>query len=375
MQPGHAMLGWTIRRAAMQNEARTAGVVLAPDFGEPARAFTCATDGIDNYSFDVAAGRWLVLMFLGSLALEASVDALARALEVRELFNDRDAALFGVSVDPSDRTERGIANSEPGVRFFWDFDFAVSRLYGVADGERLRPGLFLIDPSFRVVMAEPIEHTPTVMARLARELALAPMEEATAPILTLPRIFEPELCSVLIDYFRAGSPQPSGFAANQGGRTVEQFNAVLKRRSDVTIEDETLVRAVRERLERRLFPMVKRAFGWQATHIERYLICRYGAEDHGFFFPHRDDVTAGTAHRKFAVTLNLNAEDYEGGELRFPEFGRRTYKPPTGGATVFSCNLLHEATPVTAGERFVVVPFLYDDEGEALRAANLELVG
>ena len=26
----------------------------------------------------------------------------------------------------------------------------------------------------------------------------------------------------------------------------------------------------------------------------------------------------------------------DGGELRFPEFGRRAYKPPTGGATVFT---------------------------------------
>jgi predicted 2-oxoglutarate/Fe(II)-dependent dioxygenase YbiX len=36
---------------------------------------------------------------------------------------------------------------------------------------------------------------------------------------------------------------------------------------------------------------------------------------------------------------------------------------------VFSCNLLHAATPVTKGERFVVVPFLFDDAGEALRRA------
>ena len=109
------------------------------------------------------------------------------------------------------------------------------------------------------------------------------------------------------------------------------------------------------RLEDRLFPMLKRALGWQAQHIERYLICRYGAEDQGFFSRHRDDVTAGTAHRKFAVSLNLN-DGYEGGDLRFPEFGPRTYRPPAGGATVFACGLLHEATPVTKGERFVFVP-------------------
>ena len=85
-------------------------------------------------------------------------------------------------------------------------------------------------------------------------------------------------------------------------------------------------------------------------------------ESGGFFKPHRDNTTAGTAHRRFAVTINLNAGDYEGGDLRFPEFGSRTYRAPTGGAVVFSCALLHEATPVTRGKRYAFLPFLYDDE-------------
>ena len=53
-------------------------------------------------------------------------------------------------------------------------------------------------------------------------------------------------------------------------------------------------------------------------------------------------------HRRFAVTLNLN-DGFEGGELWFQEFGPRRYRPPPGGAAVFSCSLLHEARPVTAG--------------------------
>ena len=121
----------------------------------------------------------------------------------------------------------------------------------------------------------------------------------------------------------------------------------------------------------RLFPIIKRAFNWVPTEIERLLIGRYDAADQGFFSAHRDDMTPGTAHRKFAVTLNLNAEEYVGGELRFPEYGRRTYRSPTGGATVFCCSLLHEVTPVTEGTRYAVLPFLYDEAGARLRRANL----
>ncbi len=71
------------------------------------------------------------------------------------------------------------------------------------------------------------------------------------------------------------------------------------------------------------------------------------------------------------VTINLNA-DYEGGDLRFPEYGARTCRPPPGGACVFSCSILHEATPVTRGERFAFLPFLYDEAAAKVREENLK---
>lgn len=346
-----------------------------PQVGEPAPFFAAATDGVERYSLDVVAGRWIVLMFFGTLGQPAPLEGLALALERRDLFNGRDAAFFGVSIDPVDREQRGLVNSDPGVRFFWDFDLEVTRLWGVADDANLRPCLFLIDPAFRIAMSAPIEATGLVLDRLAQELAEAPAqaEAQFAPVLTLPRIFEPELCQALVAYYRLGQATVSGFALDAGGQTVQHVDSFMKRRSDVLIEDEAMLEAIRTRLEDRLFPMVKRALGWRPQHIERFLICRYGGEDQGFFSRHRDDVTAGTAHRKFAVSVNLN-DGYEGGDLCFPEFGPRTYHPPLGGATVFCCSLLHEATPVTKGERFVFVPFLYDDEGARLRRQNLSKV-
>jgi predicted 2-oxoglutarate/Fe(II)-dependent dioxygenase YbiX len=37
---------------------------------------------------------------------------------------------------------------------------------------------------------------------------------------------------------------------------------------------------------------------------------------------------------------------------------------------VFSCSLLHEATPVTRGVRYATLPFLYNDAAARLRQAN-----
>jgi peroxiredoxin len=347
----------------------------APGFGELARDFTYAADGAYQYSFGAAAGRWTLLMFFGTLSQAPSLQAVQLVANRRRLFDGQDAAFFGVSLDAADRA-RGLSDTDPALTFVFDLDRAISRLYGVADDKAFWPAVFLIDPMFRIVSAKSIEAAGELLDQLQRGLAdaAAGQGDAIAPVLVAPRIFEPQLCAALIDHYRQGQPIRSGFAMTRDGRTVEQVDPMLKRRQDVFIDRADLVAAVRRRLETRLFPLIKRSFGWQAQHIERYLVCRYAAEDQGFFVAHRDDVTAGSAHRKFAVSVNLNAEDHDGGDLRFPEFGRRTYRPPTGGAAVFSCNLLHEATPVTRGERFVLVPFLFDEAGEAVRVANRGLV-
>jgi peroxiredoxin/predicted 2-oxoglutarate/Fe(II)-dependent dioxygenase YbiX len=346
---------------------------IPPDFGEPAPLFTAATDGIPNYNIGVAGGRWMVLLIFGSLSQPLCHAAHEQILARRALFDDTDAVFFGVSADSADRTVRGLANSTPGLRYFWDFDLSVCRLYGLVGETSLHPGVFLIDRALRIAAAEPVENIGQVLDQLERLLAEERMavEASVAPVLTLPRVFEPEFCHRLIAYFDSVGGAPSGFAADVEGVTTTVLDPRIKRRTDVMIEDEALLVEVRRRIETRLFPMITRGVGWRPTRIERYLICRYAAEDQGFFSAHRDDATLGTAHRKFAVTLNLNADAYEGGDLRFPEFGRRLYRPPTGGATVFCCSLLHEATPVTRGVRYALVPFLFDEAGERVRQANL----
>jgi predicted 2-oxoglutarate/Fe(II)-dependent dioxygenase YbiX len=121
-------------------------------------------------------------------------------------------------------------------------------------------------------------------------------------------------------------------------------------------------------------PEIQKAFQFRVSRIERHMVACYSAADGGHFRAHRDNTTKGTAHRRFAVSLNLNTGEYEGGKLRFPEFGRHLYEAPAGGAVVFSCSLLHEATAVTSGQRYAYLPFLYDDAAAKVREANLQFV-
>ena len=157
------------------------------------------------------------------------------------------------------------------------------------------------------------------------------------------------------------------------GQTVAVHDHGHKRRKDYTIEDQNLMKASQARIQRRVVPEILKVHQFKVTRMERYIVSCYAAEDAAHFRAHRDNITAGTAHRRFAVSINLNFE-FEGGEVSFPEYGPRSFKPPPGGAVVFSCSLLHA---VSKGDEraSLCLPFLYDDAAAKLRGANNQFLG
>jgi hypothetical protein len=190
------------------------------------------------------------------------------------------ASFFGVSVDPADQTQNRVQESMPGIRFFWDFDATVSRLYGAAQREQ-RPGdpislrrfWIVLDPTLRVLKVFPLAEHSALFDYLGQ---LPPPSRFTgidlqAPILFLPNVFEPEFCRHLIGLYEAHGGEESGFMRDVNGKTV---------------------------------------------------------------------------------------------------YGPRSFKPPPGGAVVFSCSLLHAVSRVTSGRRYAFLPFLYDDAAAKIREAN-----
>jgi predicted 2-oxoglutarate/Fe(II)-dependent dioxygenase YbiX/peroxiredoxin len=329
-----------------------------------------ALSGSPSYVFDTAAGRPILLLFFGTAAEPLSAAALASVQEKRTLFDDAHACFFGVTVDPSDAAQGRIAQQLPGIRFFLDYDRTVSRLYGAEAGKgRYRPHWLLLDRALRVAGIFPIDAGGAALAALEASIK-APPVPAFAPVLVVPDIFEPKLCRHLISLYEAKGGEESGFMREVEGKTVMLTDPSHKKRRDYLIDDAALQQQLALRVRRRLNPLIGRAFQFEATRMERYIVACYDATEGGHFRPHRDNTTKGTAHRRFAVTINLNAGDYEGGDLRFPEFGPATYRAPTGGAVVFSCSMLHEATPVTRGTRYAFLPFLYDEAAAELREAN-----
>jgi predicted 2-oxoglutarate/Fe(II)-dependent dioxygenase YbiX len=336
--------------------------------GEPAPLFNAPSKINPDFAFGSVAGRFILLAFLPPPGQDRDA-ALALVSGSLARFNDDERLFFGVLPDGESFEA---APDAPPLRWFLDVDGAIARLYGAVDAEgALLPGWVVIDPSLRIMGMAPLARGGEMLEKfmqLGRPEAHAGIP-LHAPVLIAPRIFEPALCKALIETYRREGGATSGVMRAREGHTygvVDDF----KRRRDVTLPEGPLKEQVRIALVRRLLPQIVKAFSFEVTRVERWTIACYSAEDGGYFRAHRDNGTPGTAHRKFACSINLN-DDFEGGGLVFPEYGWRRYRPPPGGAVVFGCGLLHEVFPVTKGERFAYLPFFYDDAGAALRAANV----
>ena len=362
-------------------------LTLQPMPGDPVPGFIARSPQNPRYSFDSAAGRWLVLCFLGSAADPAAQTALKAVASRPDLFDDSFACFFGVSNDPGDEHQGRIANRVPGYRFFWDFDLAVARRFRVVaedavpgEGLTMARVWLVIDPTMRVQAVVPFRRDGSDAAEVLGILDRLPPPDmfagfpVQAPILVLPRVFEPELCAHLIGLYEADGGEESGFMRQVDGRTVGVSDKSFKSRRDYTIADRDLIAAVQARFMRRVVPEIAKVHQFKVTRMERYIVSCYAAEEGGHFSPHRDNTTSGTAHRRFAVSVNLN-DDFDGGEVSFPEYGARSFKAPPGGAVVFSCSLLHAVSRVTRGRRYAFLPFLYDEDAARIREANAGLVG
>lgn len=359
---------------------------LAP--GDPAPWFHQRCTSNPNFAFDTTAGRYIVLCFYVTAGDTPGRAAIQSVLANRRYFDDVRFSFFGVSLDPRDEADGRVHESMPGIRFFWDTNGTISRSYGaIRQDADLSGGLtsarrfwMVLDPTLRVMHVIPFASDGSDAAALFGYLAQLPPPdrfagiEVQAPILFLPNIFEQEFCRHLIQLYETHGGEESGFMREVDGKTVMLKDHAHKRRKDYTIEDSDLISQTQARIRRRICPEILKIYSFKVTRMERYIVSCYSAEDGAHFRAHRDNTTKGTAHRRFAVSINLNS-DFEGGEVSFPEYGPRSFKPPPGGAVIFPCRLLHAVSRVTSGRRYAFLPFLYDDEAAKIREANNKFLG
>jgi predicted 2-oxoglutarate/Fe(II)-dependent dioxygenase YbiX/peroxiredoxin len=215
-----------------------------------------------------------------------------------------------------------------------------------------------LDPNQRIVACAEETLDAEALARLEAALAAAaPQGEAPdtigwpAPALVLPRVLEPAFCAELIDLWRREHHE-GGFSTGR----ANTYDPDKKKTLEHVIADPGLQRRLNVTLARRISPELAKVFNFrQPFQFDAPVVMSYQPERQDFFGLHRDDLRPRN-RRIFAMSLNLN-DDFEGGELVFPEYSPHGYKMPAGAACIFACGLLHAARPVTRGQRFVLTNF------------------
>ncbi|HEY4031916.1 MAG TPA: 2OG-Fe(II) oxygenase [Caulobacteraceae bacterium] len=324
--------------------------------GQRAPEVAGATRSGAFYSLDLQAGRPAVLLFLhgcGPAAARGLLDALEPALSLLG-----EAGVDLVPLAPPDLAyarafDGGGAPCEAAVYTAspWPAD--------QADG----PSALVVDRSGRVVHQAVVYGAEDLLQAQARAAARLASEaprlcRSSAPVLILPNLMTPSDCRVLIDRFEAAEHRVGVMAAVRDGEAVVKLDESKKRRREIQLEPGALEHdMILSVLAERCAPEIKRAFQADIAHADRILVARYD-DSGGWFKRHRDNAAPQTAFREFAVSINLNTQDYEGGELLFPEFDDHRYSPPAGSAIIFSASLLHEAAAVTRGARYVALSFL-----------------
>lgn len=322
------------------------------------------------FLYDLADGRPLVIAAFRTLD-HALLERCLATLRADDPLGARVRCVAIVAAEPAALAAAGVvADAERLV--LADDGAVVDWLLGTAAPGA---GLVLLDPNQRVLARERLDGPgpDAAASRLAHAIDMDPPGPATvsgggAPVLIVPRVLEPALCQELIALYRREGGNPSGVLELAGGKAQFKVDPRLKMRRDYQRFDADWTARLTAALRTRLLPEVDKCFSFRATTYEELKLTCYDAGEGGYHRPHRDNVTADVADRRFAMSLNLNTGDYEGGQLRFPEHGPALYLPPLGGAVVFSSSLLHEALPVTRGQRFVLLTFFSND---AVRGPHL----
>jgi predicted 2-oxoglutarate/Fe(II)-dependent dioxygenase YbiX/peroxiredoxin len=319
--------------------------------------------------YERARGNPLALVVLADQAAATELEGAAASRAAREAAGIDLIAISPEEAGPLEALAERIGLAAPVLT---DPKRSITSALAKAAGLVPAPALWLLlDPNQRLLEAR----AGAGLARWAVERLIelhrpepAQRLSSVAPVLIVPNVLGRDICRALIERWERLGHEEGSVNSIVDGEEVHRVYHGMKKRRDHAIQDEALLKTLVAMIGRRIAPELDKAFGFGSFRFDRFIVTCYDAERGDYFRRHRDNSSPGTADRRYALTLNLNSEDYEGGELLFPEYGPHRYRPGTGGAILFSCSLLHEALPVTRGRRFTLLSFLRNPERAAAAA-------
>ena len=320
---------------------------------------------------DHLSGKSLVLVFLNEPTAAVAVPVLQALAREAARLEELRATVVAISAT-SDAAQNRQLKKTSG--FAWpvagDSTGAVFASYGLHKENDTPIRIVVLTPyrQVRVWFDTPDDINATLRlimeslenAQVAEEARWAPPH---APILVIPNVLSREECAGLIKSFEQGGPlmvRPPRPGEIAGNYKIPVYEHDRQDRVDEIIKDANTLAFLDERIWGRITPMVQKAFAFEVTRREDLHIARYVGKRGGYTMGHRDNTSAATAYRRFALSMSLN-DDFEGGDIVFKEFSPRGYNPPPGTAMVFSSSLLHEVQETASGTRYNLISHLYNE--------------
>ncbi len=321
---------------------------------------------------DHLSGKSLVLLFLNDASAATAVPVLTAFSASRDKLDRFHATVVAISSTSDAAHNRALKYSSG---FDWplasDSTGAIFASYGLHKENDMAIRIVVLTPlrQVRVWFDTPDDINETVSeimdllknTQVAEEARWAPPH---APILMVPNVLSREECGQLIQSFETGGPlmvRPPRPGEIAGDYKIPVYEHDRQDRVDQIIKDKKTLAFLDERIWGRVTPMIQKAFAFEVTRREDLHIARYVGDRGGYTMGHRDNVSAATAYRRFALSMSLN-EEFEGGEIVFKEFSPKGYRPPAGTAMIFSSSLLHEVQETTKGTRYNLISHFFNED-------------
>lgn len=321
-----------------------------------------------RFADDYLCGKTMLLVILNTASKERAKLVLSAVATQVSALESADIAVVGFSANASAAENRALKQD---TGFVWPLpaDATGQQLaaLGLHKGSGVSDRLIWVSPR-RTVHAwyDEADNIGPILETIMTHQPSQPVGEMPMhpPVLIVPDVLTREECGELIKSVETNVPfsvRPPRSGEFSGDYQIPVYDHNRQDRVDHIIRDERTQRFLDERIFSRIVPVIKKSFAFDVTRREDLHIARYEGHREGNVIGHRDNVTAATGHRKFALSLNLN-DDYEGGDVVFNEYSNIGYRGQAGAALIFSSSLLHEVRETMSGIRYTLISHLFNEQ-------------
>jgi PKHD-type hydroxylase len=166
--------------------------------------------------------------------------------------------------------------------------------------------------------------------------------------------FTPAECQKIISAYESDYSSKATIGAQGGGQLNEEIRKVDEYNIDLNTENTWIF----DRISKAVSLVNADYYKFELTGIVHGLsLLKYTGSDKSHYTWHTDTGDGPSSCRKISISIPLSApQDYEGGDLIVNTNGVENIAHKTQGSlTMFPSFCMHTVTPVTAGERWVIV--------------------